>query len=162
MQWPLTFIPFSCQLTKIGPKLDNDSDADDDDDDTKALRANIPQALYTGTDHCKADRNRYHLNGWSFAGAQRIQALTSLVVKNRMAYNTSFNSRMRKFVDLKQLEHANQSKKRKRPLCPGNVLTIQSDLDLDPAAMFPEHNAHDYANENNELMQLDDGAIEYE
>lgn len=150
------------QLTKIGPQLDNDSDTDDDDDGTKAIRANIPKALYTGTDHCKADSNKYQLNGWSFAGAQRIHALTALVVKNRLEYNTSFNSRMRKFVNLKQLEHANRSKKRKSAMCTGNVLTIQSDLDLDPAAMFPQHNAGDYADENNELMQLDDGAIEYE
>ena len=158
-------LSYSCilcylQISKIAKKSDNDSDSDDDDDDRKEILANIPKAVYTGNDYCKDDSHKYQLNGWSLAGAQRIKALTALVVKNRLEYSRSFDRRMRKFVELKRIAQTNKSKKRKKAICPGDVIVIQSDLDLDPAAMFPDHNANDFNDENDALMQLDDDVFE--
>ena len=147
------------QITKLARQQDDDVDSDDDNA-TDNIYANIPKAEYTGNDHCKDDRNKYELNGWSLAGAQRITELTALVVQNRLQYSTSFDRRMRKFVYLKQAADESKSKKRKKAIHPADIIVIQSDLDLDPAAMFPEHNANDYAEENNALMQLDDEAYE--
>lgn len=148
------------QISKIAKQSDNDNDSDDDDADSKAILANIPKALYTGADHNKDDSHKYQLNGWSLAGAQRMQALTALVVRNRLEYSRSFDRRMRKFVELKRIAQTNTSKKRKKAICPGDVIVIQSDLDLDPAAMFPDHNANDFNDENDALMQLDDDEFE--
>lgn len=126
---------------------------------TDKVRDNIPKAKYTGSDFCKEESHKYHLNGWSLAGAQRIKQLTALVVKNRMQYNTSFDLRMWTFVERKQTTNSRKSKKRKAVFC-GDVLTIQSDLELDPATMYPDHNPNDYTAQNNALMLIDDDAPE--
>lgn len=104
---------------------------------------NIPKAKYTGNNYCKDDSHKYQLSGWSLSGAQRIKELTTLVVKNRLQYSMSFDMRMRKFVQLKQTTNTSRGKKR-RATYTGDVITIQSDLDLDPSTMFPDHNANDF------------------
>ena len=147
----------SPQITQFTIKPDDDIDSDDDNAVAADILANLPKAKYTGYDNCKDDSTHlYQLNGWSLAGAQRIKELTSLVVHNRLQYSLSFDRRMRKFVEYKQTADTSKSKKRKHENQFADVIVIQSDLELDPSAMFPEHNATDYADENDALMQLND------
>lgn len=71
----------------------------------------------------------------------------------------SFDMRMRKFVQLKQTTNTSRGKKR-RATYTGDVITIQSDLDLDPSTMFPDHNANDFAEANEALQNLVDHEFE--
>ena len=80
-------------------------------------------------------------------------------MKNRLQYSMSFDRRMRKFVQLKQTTNTSRSSKRKT-IHNGEVLTTQSDLELDPATMFPDHNANDFAAANEALQGLDDDDFE--
>ena len=119
----------------------------------------VPKCKYTSGHSSNTDSQKYNLNGWSYAGVQRINALTREVLQDRRQYSKSFDARISKFVSKVKNQNKGRTKKRKTP--GAQVLTVFSDLEVDFInASLPNNNPAEHADPDNQLLEIDD-ELEY-